>query len=152
MRETMQGRNLILDLMINNDDESRILNNRLDFELPRVSFDKCTITAHQLFIEWSTEVKNFTGILSSSLVDLCPENPFQQIAFFSHEQKSSFTHWRCQYPINYKVQCTNLENSQFSLMFECSDEEDKIEKAKKVKPSNIKRIYLQLEVNGTWLQ
>ena len=147
----MREKSMILNLEVINNG-TNITKRRILFDLPHITFKDCTVNVRDLFIEWRQDVKQFHGIISSSMVDSCPENNLQQILFFVHKKRSNFTHFTPTHLANYQIQCSNFKSSSFKVSFVCPEEKDAEEKEKKVKIENIERIYLQLQIDGYWVQ
>ena len=115
-------------------------NDDLQFDLPPVLFiEGQTISVSRLFIEWKSSVKLNPLTLHSTLIEKSPINPNQQFLFATPTQTNKrvfvfdYTPTHKNY---YKIQCLNLQSSEFELRDLNNN-----------KISNIKRIFVQLEVD-----
>ena len=115
-------------------------NDQLQFDLPPVLFiEGQQIRVSRLFIEWKVSVKLNPLILHSTLIEKSPTNPTQQILFATPIQTNKrvfvfdYTPTHKNY---YKIQCLDLESSEFELRDLNNN-----------KITNIKRIFIQLEIN-----
>ena len=115
-------------------------NNHLKFDLPPALFiEGQQIGVSRLYIEWNTSVKLTSLILHSTLIEKSPTNPNQQLLFATPSQTNKrvfvfdYTPTHKNY---YKIQCLDLQSSEFDLR-----------DLNNIKITNIKRIYIQLEVD-----
>ena len=115
-------------------------NNDLRFDLPPVLFTEGQkICVSRLFIEWNLSVKLTPLILHSTLIEKSPTNPHQQLLFATPPQtnKRVFVfNYTPTHKTYYKIQCLDLQSSEFELRDLNNN-----------KISNIKRIFVQLEVD-----
>jgi len=116
------------------------INDDLLFDLPPVLFiEGQKICVSRLFVEWTVSVKLTPLSLHSTLIEKSPINPSQQFLFAAPAQTNKrvfvfdYTPTHKNY---YKIQCLNLQSSEFELRDLNNN-----------KISNIKRIFLQLEVD-----
>ena len=115
-------------------------NNDLLFDLPPVLFiEGQKISVSRLFIEWNTSVKLTPLILHSTLIEKSPTNPSQQLLFTTPSQTTKRVFVFDYTPTHktyYKIQCLDLQSSEFEL-----------KDLNNTKISNIKRIFVQLEID-----
>ena len=115
-------------------------NDQLQFDLPPVLFiEGQQIRVSRLFIEWKVSVKLIPLILHSTLIEKSPTNPTQQLLFATPNQTNkrvSVFDYTPTHKNYYKIQCLDLESSEFELR-----------DLKNNKITNIKRIFIQLEIN-----
>ena len=130
--------------MIINLEATEITNDRIKFKLPKISFRSAHVNVRELFIQWPNKIKPYHGIISSTLVDLGPENPSQQLLFFMHKKESSYTYWSPTQTSEYKIQCSSLDSAVFKIKLFGKDEREKRN------PEKIEKIHLQIEINGSW--
>ena len=105
----------------------------IQFDFPVVYFvGKKTVHVNEMGIKWKKNLKHtITGRLTSTVIDMCPINPKQQLLFFHDAKGSNFTFVTPTHPQVYKVQCPWLNCSVFNLQLSEKQE--------------IENIYLQLE-------
>ena len=114
-------------------------NGNIKFDLPIVYFTgKHKIHVNELGILWKNNITNVSGILTSTLVDMSPLNPKQQLLFFHVNKESNYTFITPTRPQQYKIQCQSLHDSFFTLFLSEKHE--------------IENIYLQLEVTDERVQ
>lgn len=113
----------------------KVKNEFIEFELAPVYFEngQC-VHVNEITIEWEKEVSDIHGLICSSLVDLCPINPKQQLLFFSQRQKSILLHYSPTQTSRYIIQCPSLQSSVFQIQLSRSEK--------------IEKIYLQLEITN----
>jgi len=112
------------------------INNELQFDLPPVLFHRHQMVAiTHLFIEWETSVPHASLIVTSSLVDKSSTNPNQQLLFVYQKGNAKRLNYTPTQKDYYKIQCLDLQASQFQIQ---SIENNKFEK--------IERIYIQLSI------
>ena len=115
-------------------------NDQLQFDLPPVMFmEGQQIRISRLFIEWKVSVKLIPLILHSTLIEKSPTNPNQQLLFTTPSQTTKRVFVFDYTPTHktyYKIQCLDLQSSEFELR---DLNHNKI--------SNIKRIYVQLDID-----
>lgn len=90
-----------------------------------------TLSVVECFIQWETPQSDITAILTSTAVDRGPENPYQEIHFICPPlEKSSqrFYHVQPTQKIDYKIQCFDLNTSQFEIRQIGTEKTPKIEK------------------------
>ena len=110
--------------------------NNLLFDLPPVIFhSKQKVSVSRLFIKWHRNVINPVIILSSTLTDKSSLNPAQQLLFVYQKGNSRFLNYTPTHKQYYKIQCLELQSSQFNIK---SIDNSKLEK--------IDQIYIQLDI------
>ena len=78
----------------------------IEFEPAPIYFENGQLVhVNEIAIEWKQSVLNIHGIISSSLVDLCPINQKQQILFFNQQNASKFLHYTPTHKARYIIQC-----------------------------------------------
>ena len=115
----------------------------IQFRLPAFEFQyQDNIRVTQCLITWKSIVTNdFYISMSSSLVGQTQYNSKQQIVLFTHTERSNFTYYQPTHLENYKIMCKSLDSSEFKIRLSEKPRKDKID-------TNIKSVYLQLEING----
>ena len=85
--------------------------------LPRIFCPHHNITILECFIEWETPQDNVNAVLSTTAVDIGPENPYQEV-FFIHQskRKTKYFHSQPTHKIPYKIQCYELDTAQFKII------------------------------------
>ena len=117
----------------------KVQNGYIEFEPPPVFFGNDNfVHINEVFIEWKTNVKNINGHVTSSMVDLCPVNPKQQMIFFYQNHESNYLFYSPTRPQKYKIQCQSIQSSVFQI--ELSRKEE------------IERIYIQLQISNEGYQ
>ena len=113
----------------------KVQNKIIDFELAPVYFERgqC-VQINEIAIHWEKEVSDIHGLICSSLVDLCPINPKQQLIFFAQTDSSPVFHYSPTHIARYIIQCPSLQASVFQIQL---SKQEKIEK-----------IYIQLEISN----
>ena len=115
-------------------------NNDLQFDLPPVLFiEGQKICVSRFFIEWNTSVKLTPLLLHSTLIEKSPANPNQQLLFVSpHQTKNRvfIFDYTPTHKTYYKIQCLDLQSTEF-----------KLRDLNNNKLPNIKRIFIQLEID-----
>ena len=118
------------------------VNNKLAFDLPPITFhSNQLVRVSKLYIRWGSQVGNAALALLSTLIDKSSSNPSQQLLFVY--QRSNSKHL-CYTPTQneyYKIQCLDLQSSEFILIDKEHNHLEKIEK-----------IFLQLEIIDERLQ
>ena len=110
-------------------------NDVIEFEPAPIYFEHGQrVQINEMVIHWEKEVSNIQGLICSSLVDLCPINPKQQLIFFSQSESTSLFHYSPTHTARYIIQCPSLQASVFQIQL---SKQEKIEK-----------IYLQLEISN----
>ena len=113
----------------------QIINNVIEIEPTPVYFERGqSVHVNEIVIEWKNSNSNIHGFISSTLVDLCPINPKQQLVFFSQYQESNFLHYTPTHEAKYLIQCPSLQASVFQITLSRQEE--------------IEKIYLQLEISN----
>ena len=117
-------------------DNPNVMNNRIPFDLPPMSFhDGQLVAVSQIHIKWESQQKHALITLSSTLIDKSSYNPHQQLLLV-YEKNNNFnlhrTPTRREY---YKIQCMELQSSEFYLF-----------NYDKRKIAKIESIFLQLEI------
>lgn len=113
----------------------QIRNNLIEIEPTPVYFEHGqSVHVNEIVIEWKKSNSNIHGFISSTLVDLCPINPKQQLVFFSQYQESNFLHYTPTHEAKYLIQCPSLQASVFQITLSRQEE--------------IEKIYLQLEISN----
>jgi len=113
----------------------QIRNNLIEIEPTPVYFEHGqSVHVNEIVIEWKKTNSNIHGFISSTLVDLCPINPKQQLIFFSQYQESNFLHYTPTHEAKYLIQCQSLQASVFQITLSRQEE--------------IEKIYLQLEISN----
>ena len=113
----------------------QIRNNMIDIEPTPVYFEHGqSVHVNEIVIEWKKTNSNIHGFISSTLVDLCPINPKQQLVFFSQYQESNFLHYTPTHEAKYLIQCPSLQASVFQITLSRQEE--------------IEKIYIQLEISN----
>ena len=112
------------------------VNNDLKFDLPPIIFHRHQMVAiSHMFIEWKQNVAHASLLVTSSLLDKSSTNPNQQLLFVyqkGNAKRLNFTPTQNDY---YKIQCLELQASQFQIQ---TIDNSKLEK--------IERIFIQLKV------
>ena len=117
----------------------KVQNDNIEFEPPPVFFGNGDfVHINEVFIEWKKTVQNIHGYVTSSMVDLSPVNPKQQMIFFHQNQESKFLHSTPTHPQKYKIQCQSIQSSVFQIDLSRKEE--------------IERIYIQLEISNEGYQ
>ena len=101
-----------------------------------------TVCVTKLFIQFSSKVDEFSGTITSTLVDKSPLNPDQQLLFFNKSKKSSTLFVTPTHLEQYKIQLPSLQSAVFNLHLTTADEREKLE---------IEKIYIQLLVTNARL-
>ena len=110
--------------------------NNLLFDLPPVIFhNKQQVSVSRLFIKWHRNVMNASIILSSTLTDKSSLNPAQQLLFVYQKGNSKFLNFTPTHKQHYKIQCLDLQSSQFNITNIDNSELEKID-----------QIYIQLDI------
>ena len=110
--------------------------NNLSFDLPPVIFhNKQKVCVSRLYIKWHRSVTNPSIILSSTLTEKSSLNPAQQLLFVYQKGKSQVLNYTPTHRQYYKIQCLELQASQFNLTNIDNSELEKID-----------QIYIQLEI------
>ena len=130
--------------IIINLEATEIINNQIKFKLPKIKFRSAHVNVRELFIQWPNKIHPHHGIITSTLVDLGPENSKQQLLFFVHRKESSYTYWSPTQISDYKIQCSSLDSSVFRINLSWKDGKEK------ENTNKIEKIYLQIELNGSW--
>ena len=73
-----------------------------------------TVYVNEMSIKWKQSMGRCFGCLNSTLIDRSPVNPNQQLMYIYH-QSSKLTYLTPHRPAIYKIQCSNLAQSVFSL-------------------------------------
>ena len=111
----------------------KLQNNELKFNLFPLYFqNNQTVKALYIGIEWTKEVGDIHGYLSSSLIDQSPMNENQELIRFNDVNRSNYTFHAPANPAVYKVQCNSFFSSVFQLHLS--------------KQHEIREIHLQLEI------
>ena len=90
-----------------------------------------TLSVVECFIQWKSPQTGITAILTSTAVDRGPENPYQEIHFICPSSKKGtqkFYHVQPTQKIVYKIQCFDLNTSQFEIRQIGTEKTPKIEK------------------------
>lgn len=113
----------------------KVKNDFIEFEPAPVYFEhgQC-VQVNEIVIHWESVVSDIHGMVTSSLVDLCPINPKQQLLFFAQQNTTSLFHYSPTQVSRYIIQCPSLQASVFQIQL---SRKEKIEK-----------IYLQLEISN----
>ena len=110
-------------------------NNEIKFDLTQVYFSsKDYVRITEMAIQWTKEVQNIHGKITSTLIDKSPVNPTQQLLFFYQPNRSNFMFYTPTHPAQYKIQCPSLQSSVFNIHLS--------------EKHQIKEIYIQLEINA----
>lgn len=110
--------------------------NNLTFDLPPVLFhNKQTVCVSTLYIKWQKAVANASIILSSTLIEKSSLNPTQQLLFVYQKGKSQVLNYTPTHKQHYKIQCLELQASQFNIQNIDHSDLEKIE-----------QIYIQLDI------
>ena len=110
--------------------------NNLTFDYPPVTFhNRQKVSVSKLFIKWRRNVSNPAVILSSTLTDKSSLNPNQQLLFVYQKGKSQVLDFTPTHKLYYKIQCLELQSSQFKITNIDNSELEKIDK-----------IYIQLDI------
>ena len=110
--------------------------NELQFDLPPVIFHRHQMVAiTHIFIEWETSVPHATFVITSSLIDKSSTNPKQQLLFVYQKGNAKRFNYTPTQKDYYKIQCLDLQASQFQIQ---SIDNTKLEK--------IERIFIQLSI------
>ena len=113
----------------------KVKNEFIEFEPAPVYFENGQyVHVNEITIEWKKEVDNINGLICSSLVDLCPINPKQQLLFFCQKERSVLFHYSPTQISRYIIQCPSMQSSVFQIQLS--------------KPEKIEKIYLQLEITN----
>ena len=121
---------MLIDLWLNPN------KNNLSFDLPPVIFhNKQKVCVSRLYIKWHRSVTNPSIILSSTLTEKSSLNPAQQLLFVYQKGKSQVLNYTPTHRQYYKIQCLELQASQFNLTNIDNSELEKID-----------QIYIQLEI------
>ena len=113
----------------------RVRNGFIEFEPAPVYFEHGQyVQINEIVIHWEKNVSDIHGLICSSLVDLCPINPKQQLILFTQSNTSSILHYSPTHSARYIIQCPSLQSSVFQITL---SKQEKIEK-----------IYLQLEISN----
>ena len=117
-------------------DNPKLVNNQLLFELPPATFHEGQIVGvSQIHIRWSAPVKHALVVLTSTLIDKSSLNPHQQLLFIYEKSNSNILHKSPTQRQYYKIQCMDLQSSEFYL-FDYDNRDLK----------KIESIFLQLEI------
>ena len=113
----------------------KIKNDFIEFEPAPIYFEhgQC-VQINEIAIHWQNEVSDIHGLICSSMVDLCPVNPKQQLLFFAQKNSTSLFHYSPTHTARYIIQCPSLQASVFQIQL---SRQEKIEK-----------IYIQLEISN----
>ena len=114
-----------------------IRNDMIEIEPVPVYFEHGQfVHVNEIAIEWKEKTSNINGFISSTLVDLCPVNPKQQILFFSQQHESNFMHYTPTHKAKYLIQCPSLQASVFQIHLS--------------RQAEIEKIYFQIEISNAW--
>ena len=117
-------------------DNPKLVNNQLLFELPPTTFHEGQIVGvSQIHIQWSGPVKHALVVVTSTLIDKSSLNPHQQLLFIYEKSNSNILHKSPTQRQYYKIQCMDLQSSEFYLFNYDNRDLKKIES-----------IFLQLEI------
>ena len=117
-------------------DNPILKDNRLFFDLPPTTFHRGQmIGVAGIHIKWSQQVRYATAILTSTLIEKSSCNPTQQLLLAYENGNSHFLHYTPTQIQYYKIQCMELQSSEFYL-FDYN----------RNKIKNIESIFLQLEI------
>ena len=117
-------------------DKPVIVNNRIPFDLPPKSFhDGHLVAVSQLHIIWKNPMKHALVNLTSTLIDKSSYNPHQQLLLVYEKANNVNLHRTPTRREYYKIQCMELQSSEFYLYNYDQRELEKIES-----------IFLQLEI------
>lgn len=92
-------------------------------------FDSLSVV--ECFIQWEKPQSDIAAILTSTAVDIGPENPYQEIHFICPPFKNKpqkIYHFQPTQKINYKIQCFDLSTTQFKIREIGAEKTPKIEK------------------------
>ena len=103
----------------------------LKFDLPPLTFESDTYV-HINEIDLVAKESFTSGIITSSLIDKSPQNPRQQLLAFRQTRKLKSLFYTPTAHQKYKIQCSNFENSEFTLKLK--------------EEITLEEIYIQLEV------
>lgn len=113
----------------------KVENDFIEFEPAPIYFEHGQyVHINEIVIHWEKTVSNIHGLICSSLVDLCPINPKQQLIFFAQSNSSTMLHYSPTHCARYIIQCPSLQASVFQIQLS--------------KQEKIKKIYLQLEISN----
>ena len=112
-----------------------VKNDVIEFEPAPVYFEQgqC-VQINEMVIHWKNNVSEIHGLICSTMVDLCPINPKQQLIFFKQTNSSTLFHYSPTHTARYIIQCPSLQSSVFQIQLS--------------KPEKIEKIYLQLEISN----
>ena len=106
------------------------------FDLPPTTFREGQyVSVSQIHIKWSAQVKHAQVVLTSTLIDKSSVNPHQQLLFIYEKSNSNILHKSPTQRQYYKIQCMDLQSSEFYL-FDYEHKELK----------KIDSIFIQLEI------
>ena len=93
----------------------KVIENKVVFDLPYHNF-KWTdrIALRRVIIDWKTREKTF-AVIKSSLVDLGPENPKQQLLAFSKPATTTITDIDIPDPEFYRIQIQQMDGASISV-------------------------------------
>ena len=113
----------------------KVTDDVIEFESTPVYFENNQfVHVNEIFIEWKSNISTIHGFITSSLVDLCPVNPKQQLIFFHQDKNSKYLHVTPTHHQKYKIQCPSLHSSLFQIDLS--------------KPQEIEKIYIQIEISN----
>lgn len=99
--------------------------------LSRQDFDSLSVS--ECYIEWEDNQPTTPVVLTSTAVDRGPENPYQEIHFICPPTKKSppkFYYCQPTQSIAYKIQCFDLNTSQFKIIPIGTERKPKIKRIK----------------------
>ena len=108
--------------------------NEIIFDLPHEELDKfATVAVREIRIDFDKNIKEFTGVLSTTLINKTSINTKQQLYYCYDETKIKIFYEKTILPMYQELQASRLDNTQWFLETNC--------------PGNAKTIYLVLEIN-----
>ena len=112
----------------------KIEKNTIFFDLPPEPLYKfAKVAVREIRIDFNKSVKEFTGILSTNLIDKSSINTNQQLYYCYDETKIKTFYEKAILPMYQELQASQLDNTQWSLETNS--------------PGNATTIYLVLEIN-----
>ncbi len=107
---------------------------KIKFDLPPEQLDEfTTVTVREIRINFDKSIREFTGILSTTLIDKSPINSKQQLYYCYDEAKIRTFYEKTFLPMYEEIQALQLDHTEWFLETNC--------------PGNAKTIYLVLEIN-----
>ena len=107
---------------------------KIKFDLPPEQLDEfSTVAVREIRINFDRNVKEFTGILSTTLIDKSPINTKQQLYYCYDETKIRIFYEKTMLPMYQDIRASQLDRTEWFLETNC--------------PGNAETIYIVLEIN-----